>query len=62
MKNLFKSTLLMASLAMVAACSSNKGQATASADESGVTKSGLNVADFDTTYVDSLRGEKKVAL
>ena len=63
MKNLIKSTLLMASVAMVAACSSNKGQATsASAEGSGVTKSGLNVADFDTTYVDSLRGEKKVAL
>lgn len=60
---MIKSTLFMASMAMIAACSSNKGQATsAAADESGVTKSGLNVADFDTTYVDSIRGEKKVAL
>ena len=27
-----------------------------------ITASGLNPADFDTTYVDSLYGEKKVAL
>ena len=56
MKNIFKTALFMAAAAAIVAC--NKEVKV----ENTLTLSGLNPADFDTTYVDSLRGEKKVAL
>ena len=56
MKNIFKTALFMAAAATIVAC--NKEVKV----ENALTLSGLNPADFDTTYVDSLRGEKKVAL
>ncbi|MBQ0104291.1 MAG: galactose mutarotase [Prevotellaceae bacterium] len=54
----FKSILAAsATAAILCACGSQK-----SSDEIALTVSGLNPADFDTTYVDSLKGEKEVAL
>ncbi len=58
MKKIIKTALFVAGAAMIAACS-NKDKTTPAA---GLTLSGLNPADFDTTYVDATRGEKKVAL
>lgn len=58
MKKIFKTALFVAVAAIAVACTGNK----ATEAESGLTKSGLNPADFDTTYVDAVRGEKKVNL
>lgn len=56
MKNIIKSTLAMASVAMLAACSNQ------AVTNEVPTLSGLNPSDFETTYVDEVRGEKPVAL
>lgn len=56
MKNL-KSVMLGAgaTIALLSACSQQQST-------TALTKSGLNPSDFDTVYVDSLKGEKKVSL
>ncbi|MCQ2197831.1 MAG: galactose mutarotase [Bacteroidaceae bacterium] len=58
MKKLFKTALFVASAAMIVACAQKDNATSADAG----LKSGLNAADFDTTYVDPVRGEKKIAL
>lgn len=58
MKKLFKTALFVASAAMIVACAKKDNATSADAG----LKSGLNAADFDTTYVDPVRGEKKIAL
>ena len=57
MKN-FKSVFMgtAATVAFLCACSSPQTQTT------NLTASGLNPADFDTVYVDEIKGEKSVAL
>lgn len=57
MKKTLKNALLLASGALVASCTVKNSVA-----ETPLTQSGLNPADFDTTYVDAIRGEKAVAL
>ena len=52
-------TVLMgaaATVAILCACNPQVKQ------DPNLTASGLNVTDFDTTYVDTLKGEKPVAL
>ena len=56
MKNL--KTIMLgagAGIALLSACTQQQSAPT-------LTKSGLNPSDFDTVYVDSLKGEKKVNL
>jgi aldose 1-epimerase len=54
LKSIFAGSLF--ALTVIASCTQSK---TAS---DGLTQSGLNPADFDTTYVDENKGEKQVAL
>lgn len=58
MKKTMKTALVAATTILLASCG---GKQTA-ALESAITQSGLNPADFDTTYVDEVRGEKEVKL
>ena len=54
----FKSILVAtATAALISACASQSTN-----ENAEVTASGLNPQDFDTTYVDSLKGEKEVTL
>lgn len=55
MNKKIKSALFVACAAVIAACSTSN-------EMGGVTKSGLNVADFDTVYNDPILGEKPVKL
>ena len=55
MNNTLKTALLVASGALVASCTVKNA-----VSESPLTKSELNPADFDTIYVEAIRGEKPV--
>lgn len=57
MNKTIKTALLIASSALVASC-----VVKSTLTDTPLTQSGLNPADFDTTYVDEVRGEKPIAL